>query len=109
MNEQSLLNAIAGSTYVVHLASPFFMSSEADELITPAVNGTKYVMEACKASGVRRLVITSSVASIMNPTAADKPVNHIYDESYWSNPDRIEGLGNYPKSKVLAEKAAWDF
>ena len=109
MDEQSLLNAIAGSTYVVHLASPFFHSSEADKLITPAVNGTRYVMAACKAARVRRLVITSSVASIMNPTEADKPADRIYDESYWSDEDRIEGLANYPKSKVLAEKAAWDF
>ena len=66
-------------------------------------------MRACKTAGVRRIVITSSLASVQNPAAADKPANRTYDESFWSNPDRPEGLSNYPKSKVLAEKAAWDF
>ena len=27
----------------------------------------------------------------------------------WSNPDRAGGMDPYPKSKVLAEKVAWDF
>ena len=109
MNEQSMIDAIAGSTYVVHLASPFFMGGDEAALITPAVNGTLAAMKACKAAGVRRCVITSSVASVQNPAQADKPANRTYDESHWSNPDRPEGLSNYPKSKTLAEKAAWDF
>lgn len=43
--------------------------------------------------------------------AADKPnlETGAYDESSWSNPDRPEGLGGYPKSKTLAERAAWDY
>ena len=109
MDEQSMMNAIAGSTYVVHVASPFFSSSDADALITPAVNGTNFCMKACQAAGVRRCVITSSVASVMNVAATDRPADSTFDESHWSNPDRPEGLSNYPKSKVLAEKAAWDF
>ena len=40
---------------------------------------------------------------------ADKPADRTYNESHWSNPDRPEGMGGYMKSKVLAEKAAWDF
>ena len=67
MNEESLLTAIAGSTFVVHVASPVFFSSDAEKLITPAVNGTNFVMKACKAAGVQRCVITSSLASVQNP------------------------------------------
>ena len=109
MNEQSLIDACAGSTYVVHLASPFFMGGDEAALITPAVNGTLAAMKACKAAGVRRVVITSSCASVQNLAQADKPANRTFDESHWSNPDRPEGLSNYYKSKTLAEKAAWDF
>jgi len=58
---------------------------------------------------VRRIVITSSVAAVQNMAAADKPPTRVFNESHWSNPDRPEGLGNYPKSKTLAERAAWDF
>ena len=40
---------------------------------------------------------------------ADAPEDRTYNESHWSNPDREGGMPPYPKSKVLAEKAAWDF
>ena len=109
MNEESLIAAIQGSTYVVHMASPFFFSSDESVLIPPAVNGTTAVMKACKQAGVRRCVITSSLASVMNMAQADKPADRTFNESHWSNPDRPEGMSAYPKSKVLAEKAAWDF
>ena len=107
-DEQSLIDAIAGSTYVIHMASPFVFGT-GEDLIGPAVNGTMAVMKACKASGVRRCVITSSLAAIQNMAAADKPADRTYNESMWSNPDREEGMGDYFKSKTLAEKAAWDF
>jgi len=104
-----MVNAIAGSTYVVHVASPFFNSDDAEALITPALSGTNAAMKACKAAGVRRICITSSGASVMIMAEADKPADRTFNESHWSNPDRPEGMTNYCKSKVLAEKAAWDF
>jgi len=65
-DEQSMIDAIAGSTYVCHMASPFFFGSESTEetMVKPAVNGTLAAMRACKAAGVKRIVITSSLASI---------------------------------------------
>lgn len=109
MDAASLMAACAGSTYVVHLASPFFHSDDESVLIPPAVEGTKAIMEACKATGVRRCVITGSIACIWYQAKADKPANMTYNESYWSNPDRPEGMLAYPKSKLFAEKAAWEF
>ena len=47
LNEQSLINAIRGSTYVVHMASPFFFNGNEETLIKPAVDGTIAVMKAC--------------------------------------------------------------
>ena len=49
LNEESLINAIAGATYVVHTASPFFteIPKDENELIKPAVNGTLAVMKGC--------------------------------------------------------------
>ena len=47
MNEESLVSAIAGSTYVVHIASPVIRSHKEEDLVPPAVNGTTYVMKAC--------------------------------------------------------------
>jgi len=38
---------------------------------------------------------------------ADAPA--ILNESCWSNPNRPGGISWYTKSKLYAEKAAWDF
>ena len=64
LNEQSMIDACAGSTYIVHVASPFFFSSNEDELVKPAVDGTMGAMKAAQAAGVRRIVVTSSCAAI---------------------------------------------
>jgi len=111
LDAESLHKAIAGSTYVVHTASPFFFPKNEEDVIKPAVDGTIAVLKACSASNVKRLVITSSTAAILGMAAEDKPdlETGFYDESCWSNPARKEGLGGYPKSKTLAERAAWDY
>ena len=110
MDEASIANACAGATYVVHTASPFFFSSDEDKLVKPAVAGTMAVMKACSQHGIKRCVITSSVASVTYPAEEDKPKQGgKWDETYWSNPDRKEGMYAYPKSKTLAEKAAWEY
>ena len=107
MNEESLISAISGSTYVVHVASPFYFAQTEEEIIPPAINGTTAAMKACQAAGVRRCVVTSSGYAIFQ--TAEKPADNTYNESHWSDPDRPGGMEPYPKSKVLAEKAAWDF
>lgn len=105
----SLAEAIAGSTHVVHVASPFPAERPKDEmeLIKPAVEGTMAVLKACRANRIKRLVVTSSCAAIQDVDPADAP--DVFDESVWSNPDRPQGMTAYAKSKVLAEKAAWEY
>ena len=78
-------------------------------MIKPAVNGTLSVLKACAAAGVKRCVITSSVAAVNFVKAEDKPADGVFNESHWTDPDRPEGLRAYAKSKYLAEKVAWDF
>ena len=112
LDAESIKKAISGSTYVVHTASPFYFPENDDDVIKPAVDGTLAVMHACSASGgVKRCVITSSVAAVAYLAASDKPdiETGFIDETHWSNPDRAEGLGGYPKSKTLAEQAAWNY
>ena len=60
--------AVAGCSYVLHVASPFPAASpeHEDELVRPAVDGTHRVLSACAATNgaVKRVVMTSSVAAI---------------------------------------------
>ena len=55
-------------TYVIHVASPLPTGNPRDdmELIRPAVEGTKSVLEACAKTkgGVKRAVLTSSCSAI---------------------------------------------
>ena len=47
MNEASITAACAGSTYVVHTASPVSFTMEEAELVKAAVDGSLTVMKAC--------------------------------------------------------------
>jgi dihydroflavonol-4-reductase len=99
--------AVAGCDYVLHVASPFPPEVPKDEmeLIRPAVDGALRVLEASAASGtVKRVVMTSSVAAVAfgHPPGEEK----VRTESDWSV---AENCDPYPKSKTLAERAAWDF
>jgi len=103
-NDAQINAACAGATYVVHVASPFFFGDDESKLITPAVEGTLSVMRACKDHGVRRCVITSSIGSVMYRA---RPAD-LFNESHWTELND-PGITVYTKSKMLAEKAAWDF
>ena len=109
MNEESLIKACQDSTYIIHTASPFHFKGDC---VTPAVQGTTAIMKACTIhkNTIKRVVITSSCAAALAPAKEDQPPDGVpYDETYWSNPNRPEGLHDYMKSKTLAEKTAWDY
>ncbi|HYC53561.1 MAG TPA: aldehyde reductase [Candidatus Binatia bacterium] len=99
--------AVAGCTYVQHVASPFppEVPKDENELIRPAVDGALRVLKACAAAGtVRRVVMTSSVAAVAFGHAPGS--SKVLTEEDWSDPARCDP---YPKSKTLAERAAWDY
>ncbi|WP_440100868.1 SDR family oxidoreductase [Streptosporangium sp. H16] len=99
-------DAVDGVGHVLHLASPFpFTPPETEaELILPARDGALRVIAAARAAGVPRVVMTSSYAAVGYTV---KPGGH-YSEEDWTDPD-THGLPAYHRSKVLAERAAWDF
>lgn len=105
-SDEGWAEAMDGAGHVLHLASPFPVTppeTEA-ELILPARDGALRVLAAARAAGVPRVVMTSSYAAVGYTV---KPGGH-YSEEDWTDPDS-EGLPAYHRSKVLAERAAWDF
>ena len=99
--------AVAGCTYVLHVASPFppAQPKNPDELIAPAREGTLRVLRASLAAGVRRVVVTSSVAAIRN-SGEQRPERQLTEED-WTDP-ALPGLSPYVRSKTIAERAAWE-
>lgn len=100
--------AVAGATYVLHVASPFPAAApkHEDELIVPAREGALRVLRAARADGgVRRVVLTSSFAAI---GYGHEGVTRPFTEEDWTDV-RGRDVSAYAKSKTLAERAAWDF
>ena len=98
--------AMEGCEFVLHVASPFINIEPKDEneYIRPAVDGTMRALKAAKKAGVKRVVLTSSMVSMLE--GADKSINIDYNS--WTNV-KAKNVSAYAKSKTLAERSAWDF
>jgi dihydroflavonol-4-reductase len=99
--------AVAGCRYILHVASPFppHAPKHEDELIIPAREGALRVLRAARNAGVERVVMTSSFAAV---GYGHKPQTAPFTEADWTNISG-PGVAAYPKSKTIAERAAWDF
>jgi len=97
--------AVAGCEYVLHVASPLpaAQPKDPDELIVPARDGTLRVLRASLDAGVKRVVMTSSVAAIRGTR---RPGGQPLTEDDWSDPND-SSLTPYTRSKTAAEQAAW--
>ncbi|HYQ69914.1 aldehyde reductase [Actinophytocola sp.] len=105
--DEGWADAVAGCTYVLHVASPNppAVPRDEDELVRPAVDGTLRVLRAAAASDtVRRVVLTSSASAVAAGRPEPKSGRHTEDD--WS---LVENCTPYEKSKTLAERAAWRF
>lgn len=112
MVEGSFDKSIEGVELVIHTASPFFVAGVKDaqkQLIDPALQGTKNVLESCnRISSVKRVVLTSSVASILGDNIDSLQVpNQTFTEEHWNTTSNLTHQP-YAYSKTLAEKEAWE-
>jgi nucleoside-diphosphate-sugar epimerase len=98
--------AMAGCDYVLHVASPLGGTTSVDPnaLIIPARDGTLRVLRAATRAGVRRVVMTSAAATARPPLSS----RTVSDETIWADPNDRQ-FDAYRRSKILAERAAWDF
>jgi dihydroflavonol-4-reductase len=101
-NAASLEKAISGCETVFHVAADYRLwVRDPNEMYRSNVGGTRALLDAARKNGVRRIVYTSSVATIgfkKDGTAAD-------EESPVSLTDMI---GHYKRSKFMAEQLAME-
>ncbi|KAK9455155.1 hypothetical protein V1511DRAFT_499613 [Dipodascopsis uninucleata] len=109
--------AVIGSDYVLHTASPFHfrVTDPVKDLLDPALKGTGSILNAIKKNGpqVKKLVVTSSFAAIVDSKYGARP-GYTYSEADWNPVTWEEAIGNDPSttyraSKTFAEKSVWDF
>lgn len=104
MRDAGWAEAMAGCRYLQHVASPLSARApkDRDEMIRPAVDGTRRALAAALAAGVERIVLTSSTAAIMHghPRGRGEP----FTDADWS---AFGGASAYAESKTRAELEAW--
>jgi len=103
---------------VAHVASPVLLDAEDPALVIgPAVQGTTGILASIKKHGsnVKRVVLTSSTCSMLEPKES---YPYTFTEADWNDYSadlvakegkKAPGVHKYRASKVLAERAAWDF
>src|SRR5579863_6128593 len=95
---ESLRKGMTGCEFVFHVAADYRLwARERNELYQSNVEGTRNVLEAARDSGVRRVVYTSSVA-----TMSFGSDGRLTDES---SPVALgDMIGDYKRSKFMAEQ-----
>ncbi|KIW04941.1 uncharacterized protein PV09_04106 [Verruconis gallopava] len=109
--------AVKGVDGIFHVASPFILdATDFDaQLFEPALQGTLGILKAAQKHNpnVKRVVITSSFAAVVDFSSGLNP-GKTYTEADWNPMTREEAkaagaVAAYLVSKVLAEKAAFEF
>jgi len=96
----SLKKAVAGCDVVFHVAADYRLwVRDPDEMYRSNVEGTKAILEAARESKVRRVVYTSSVA-----TMGFQSNGHLANEE--SPVSLANMIGPYKRSKYMAEELA---
>ena len=105
MSDAGWAEAMARCSHVAHVASPLPANApkHEDELIVPARDGALRALKAAKAAGVKRFVMTSSMAAVAYGQNKDK-----FTEADWTDPTSKDAYP-YTRSKTIAERAARDW
>ena len=94
----SLTRALEGVSDLFHVAADYRLwARDPEEIIRSNVEGTRSIMQAAQAAGVKRIVYTSSVA-----TLALRSDGQPVDETAPQDPEHA--IGAYKRSKTLAER-----
>jgi len=112
LKKGSFSEAMAGCELVIHTASPFKISglkNAQKELIEPALEGTRNVLDSVNATeSVKRVVLTSSIAAIYGDAIDIRTTEKgIFTEEQWNITSSAKHQP-YPFSKTMAEKLAWE-
>lgn len=112
LDEGCFDNAFEGCDCVFHLASPTLkdqreMKNPEEEMIHQAVSGTINVLTSCANTGVKCVVLTSSMCAATQKIPCIQELIH---EDHWADHNHMINKGSYyAASKILKEKAALDF
>ena len=99
MNKDALVNAIQGCSYVIHVANPLpgVTKISDEEFLRPAVEGMQSILDGCVRYGVKKLIVTSSLAAMVGGVWKKDTGDNHYSEKDFAPPD---GADAYGRSKI---------
>jgi dihydroflavonol-4-reductase len=102
----SIEKAMAGCEAVFHVAADYRLwVRDPEQMYRSNVEGTRSLLEAARKQGVRRVVYTSSVATV-GFASNGQGNGHVADEH--SPVSLADMIGHYKRSKFMAEQVAFD-
>ncbi len=103
----SLEKAFAGCEVVFHVAADYRLwVRDPDQMYRSNVEGTRSLLEAARKQRVRRVVYTSSVATMGFVKGSSSKNGHVADET---SPVLLgDMIGHYKRSKFMAEQVAFE-
>ncbi|MGH8886520.1 MAG: NAD-dependent epimerase/dehydratase family protein [Egibacteraceae bacterium] len=95
-NLSALIDGASGCTFVFHLAANVNEWGRREEFERVNVLGTRRVLEACRLTGVRRMIHVSTEAAVM----AGQPLVNVSEQA----PLRPDSRSHYCATKAVAER-----
>jgi dihydroflavonol-4-reductase len=110
LEDRGWAEAMRGVTAVMHVATAI----RADEpkvsslVIRPAIEGTARVLRFAHEAGIKRFIMTSSIATVGYGHGHTRG-RHVYDETYFTQFETMRWTWAYCIGKTKAERATWEF
>ncbi|MGB3337425.1 MAG: NAD-dependent epimerase/dehydratase family protein [Devosia sp.] len=110
MRDRGWLEAMEGVDAVAHVASQIVADEPKDQqvVIGPALEGTERVLRFAVAGGVKRVVMTSSIATVGYGHGHTSGLR-VYTEEHFTDLDAMAFTWAYCVGKTKAEQAAWAY
>jgi len=112
-----LTDVLEGVSAIIHVASPLSASPASPrEKLTTALGGSLNVLRQAAKLGINKVVLTASWGTTIDPSmkqafdgsvATEQDWGHVTEEEFFAG--EHDAMWVYLASKILAEKAAWEF
>lgn len=100
LDRDSMIAAAKGCDAIIHMAAVYrYWAKDLQEIMQPALEGTRNAFAAAKEAGIRRMVYTSTVWTV----GVGEHPNELHDAQDWNDDAR----NPYAAAKTQAEREAW--
>ncbi len=109
LSEEGWGQALVGADVLMHLATvvPLREPKDRNTVIRPAVEGTERIMRFAVEAGVKRMVMTSSIAAIGYGHSDVGKVVRLSSKD-WTDIAGLKESWAYPEAKTISEQRAWE-